>query len=193
MNPLVGVSKFGISAGSWFTWFIKFGFTFLFVVYLIAHAVSLGIQQKDITVTVTDLGREFWSPLQTAQEMALEIQQSTAQDIFHVIWDYWGFIFIIYKLYIIISIIVWLVAHSPLSTLDPFKNFLLGLVFFYVLEIIYMAVVLKISMNTPFIATYDVGKAILHLVLNTNINFSPIHTTGNVVDTCTVVDGVCVI
>lgn len=186
MSKIVGgVSKFGVRAGGWLGWSLKLGLTGLFFVYLIIHAVALGIQERDAGVVISELGREFYSPLETAEESALEMLDNPPESIISSIWDYWGYYYSLIKIFIWIKILVWLIGWSPLSNeSEKFRNLLIALLIFYTMQTIYMIGVLNRPINAPFTATWNIIRSLFFVIANTKLGLpessgiSPLNCTS---------------
>lgn len=183
MNPFVGVSKFGISASSWGFWIVKFGFASIFITYLLFHIISLGIEKKDTALVFTEVGKEISNPLRTAQETSYEIMKVESFNGLSALLEYWKFYYSIYLIYIWISIFMWCIKWTPLSDGRPFTIFALALSLFFFLEVLYFVGVLRLPIETPFVAYADIGKALVHLVANTHLDYTN-KITGGVIDTC---------
>ncbi len=159
----------GFKAGWGFLRFFKLFFYSIFFIYLLVSIVLTGFQKKDFGVVIKELGEEFYNPLQNAQEYSLEIQNNEVEGILSSIWKYWGFYFNLGMIYLWIRILSWLVGHSPFSnTSNSFINWGLGIISFYVIQLLFGAYYLKESPMFVFEATKDVFNGLVYLFTHHN-------------------------
>lgn len=161
-------------AGKGFLFYLKITTFTLFFIYILIHAISLGIKEKDAGIVFTELGREFFSPLQSASE---NIQKFNTDGIFNSIWSYWGIFFELYKIYLWFVIILWIVdlflGMNPIIVRLP-----VVLLIFYTINIVYSAVILH-DFNLPFIATKNIVLGLIDLISNPRFDYTIRNSVNN--------------
>jgi hypothetical protein len=159
-----GVAR-GVGRGMLF-WF-RFGFFSLFLIYLLVHAIALGIANKDITVTILELGKEFLNPLVSSAESLNEFR---ADNLLISIWSLWGIYFELYKVYLWLKILTKIWGWTPMSNeSNKFNNLALAILSFYVIQIIYTSLIYSDAMMS-LRATLDIFKGVLQILTNPQFN-----------------------
>lgn len=171
--------------GVWF----KYGFFLFFLAFLLIHAITLGIQQKDLGVTIKELAGEFLNPLVEASESIKTVNTEETLGIWKNILNYWSIYYNLYIVFLWLKLLAWGFGRSPFSNeSEVFRNILLGLITFYVIQIIYILVSGQ-NINTPFVATWDIIKGLIDMIANTDL--SGLKNTMQPNNTC--VGDICII
>ena len=179
----------GIKAGFGFVRFFKIIFIGLFFAYLLVSIILTGIQERDFNLVVKELGEEFLSPVQSAQEFALEMQESDT-GFLGSLWDYWGFYFELMKIYLWIWLLKKIIDFFFQSTTAPIMRVGLALALFFGIQTIYVVWALGESPNYLFVAFKDIFNGLIHII--TNFSFSKgTESLLSVNNTCN--ESVCVI
>jgi len=166
MPPKIPVGLMGRGIFFWF----KLGFFSLFLAYLLIHAIAIGIQERDALVVVKELGKEFYSPLQASQE---SINNLNSESLFGSLWGLWGLFFNVYKLYLWIKIILMFLINPFLKDAIPLViRLFFALAIFYTIQVLFAVLILKESINLPFISTWNILKGMFNLITNPNFDFS---------------------
>ena len=161
----------GVKAGWGFMRILKIGFLSLFLIYLLISISLTAYKERDLIVVVKELGEEFYNPIQTAQDVSLEMQNGEFNGIWDSLFKYWGFYYSLYILYLWLKILSWLAGASPLSNnSETFKNILLSVTFFLFIQLLYFSLVLKESPNQLFIAFKDIFQGLVSIF--TSYDFS---------------------
>lgn len=172
--------------GGLFSKIWRFKFAFFFFLYILISIIVIGIYQKDVNLVIEKLGNEFFNPIVSANDYISNVQNG--QGIFKNIWNYWGIYFQLYKLYLWIKILTLIWGASPFSnTSELFKNLGMGLITFYVLNVLYVVIFMKENPILPFTATWDIVLGLTQLIVNINVPSTTIEANN----TCT--NGFCVI
>lgn len=161
----------GASKGLSLSRFIKISFFSIFVLYFIFSAVSIGVQEKDVGKTIKLIGKEFYSPLETANERSVEIINNPPKGFFGNFGALFSFYFAVYKIYLWLRGIYWLMSFPLGNSNTPLIISIFTLLVFYVAQIMYFAIFEQGNLNTPFTATVNIFKAIA--VISANLNVTP--------------------
>ena len=166
------VSKLGIKAGNWFAWAFKLGLMFLFMCYLLISAIAIGIETKDFGEVVKQIGREFYDPLVTASEYAIEIHNNPPKNILESFWGYWGFYFAIYKIFLWIKVIMFLIINPLLKDSNsPLIRFIFAALIFFFTQIIYGVLFLNHDINFFFSSILNIITGIISLISSSNFSY----------------------
>jgi hypothetical protein len=159
--------------------YINFGFLLIFLIYILIHGVLIGINNHDITLTVKELGDEFLSPIEKAQDISLRIVNEE-----NSLFDYWGFYSSIYIIYLWIKLLGKIVGYSPFSNdSNKFINVSLGIIFFIVIQIVYLAISGK-NINVVWQVWIDIFRAINFKITGVKPNISNVVGDLNLSETC---------
>ena len=152
---------------------------FLFVLYVVIHAVAVGIEDNwNIDTMTKSIGKEIYSPLESEQTFANGVNST---NFVTFIWSLYEFYADIYILYLFISLFAWIIEFLCGSSIPSFVLWLFALLIFYGIEMIYYAVVLKQPMTSPFIATVDIFKGIYNLFIHPNISLPNFSSNNSIV------------
>jgi len=162
--------KKGIKAGGGFLRLARLGLFGFFLLYLFISIILTAISERDINIVIKELGEEFYNPLQTAQEFSFELQQDQEATFLGSIWEYWGFYFNIYKIYLWFWILLIPVNFIFKESNAPIIRFGVVLIIFYGIQVLFSVLYLKQSPEMPFIATKDILQGLVHIF--TNFDFS---------------------
>ncbi len=165
----------------------KFKILFIFLIFILINVVIIGIQAGDASVAVNELGRRFLTPTLILQETSLEIieQQGihvpSPNIIGGILKTILRFLEILSQFYIIllwIRVFAWIFVRFPLMDKSRTPTaFVFGVLFFFGLQMIFLAFTDKGNMMTPILAFRDFAKAFPYMV-------KPIATLGDrVMDT----------
>jgi len=160
----------GMKAGWGFLRLFRLLFFILFFVYLLINIILTGIHEKDFNLVVKELGREFLSPVQSAQEFSLEMQNSE-EGLVGSLWEYWGFYFELAKIYIWIFILKKIADFFLLGTTSPLIRIGLALLVFFFIQTTYAVYYLNESPDYLLIAFRDIFYGLIHAF--TNFDFNP--------------------
>lgn len=155
-------------------WYFKLGFMFLFLGYLFVSIVNSAIEEKDVNIIIERLGEEFMSPLENAQEYAIDIQNSENLNLFKSIWSYWGFYYNLYIIYLWIKIMKWIVLHFVIMDDSRRTNaYLGGIGLFLIIQYLYLALNGK-DPNILWQSWIEIFKGLNHLFSNTSFEFKEV-------------------
>jgi hypothetical protein len=160
------IKNAGAVASRGFIFYLKMTMMIFFFSYLLIHITALAIQERDFGVVIRDLGKELFSPLQTAQE---KINGLNNDNFFQSIWSYWGIFYEFYKIFLWFKIYMWITGLFSIDS--PAIRILGGIFIFYFLNILYTTVFLG-DFNLPFKATKDIFTGLIKLFANPQFNFS---------------------
>lgn len=162
----------GVKAGWTFTKLFRLIFYSLFFIYLFVTIILTAIEAKDFNVVIKELGEEFWNPLQTAQQDALEMQNKDFTFL-QSIWMFWGFYFNLFKIYLWIWVLKLPIDFLFKGTTSPMMRVGMAIFLFYTVQVLFSVIYLKESPNMPFTATMDIFKGLTHSIQNTNLKSGP--------------------
>lgn len=166
MATTIPVSQAGRFVGRSIFFYFKLGLVSLFVIYLLIHAILLGIQSKDITVTIMELGSEFLNPLVNAQETSIKITSGQSG-----IMDYWQLYYNLFWIFIWIRLLLVAWGWTPVSNeSNKFNNLMLAIGSFLIVQLLAIAISVIISgdkdiskLNIVWKAWVDIFKAFMFL------------------------------
>jgi hypothetical protein len=192
----IPVSQAGRFVGRSIFFYIKLGLVSLFVIYLFVHAILLGIQHRDITVTILELGKEFISPLEKAQETSFLILDGKAG-----VMDYWNLYYNIFWIFLWIRLLLILWGWTPVSNeSNKFDNLLLAFLSFLVIQALYLLIQTILigdgnisRVNIVWRAWIDISKALMYSITQQRYELRVwrIFSESKLNNTCT--DSTCVI
>ncbi|MBU1027940.1 MAG: hypothetical protein KKF48_02745 [Nanoarchaeota archaeon] len=159
--PIGTIARGGFTFGKFF----RLIFFALFFSYLLISIVLTGIQERDFNLVVKELGEEFLSPVQSAQEFALEMQGSDT-GLLGSLWDYWGFYFELAKIYLWIFILKRIADFFFQGTTPPIARIGMAFVVFFFIQTIYVVYYLGESPDYLFIAFKDIFNGLIHIFTN---------------------------
>jgi len=152
----------GLKAGFSFFRFFKLIFILLFFAYLLISIVLTGIQERDFTIVVKELGEEFTNPLKSAQEFSIEMQQ-TEGGFLSSLWEYWGFYFELFKIYLWILLLKYIVDIFLKGTTAPIMRIGLALMIFLFIQTTYGVYFLDETPMFVFEAFKDILDGLMHI------------------------------
>jgi hypothetical protein len=161
--PLLSLGKF---AGRGLIWYVKLGFIGLFLTYLLISAIVIGIQSKDLGITIKELGEQFYNPLGEAQKTALDIIDAggiRSESIFTLIFDYLGFFFNLYIIYWWFYIIYRIMYLFLGGTNTPLTVWMFVIFIFFAVQVGYFISLGDGDWNTPFVAVWDIIRSMQYL------------------------------
>ena len=88
------VSKAGGGLARVFGYWFRFRIMVFFVAFILINSVVIGVQERDITLVIEDLGERFLTPNLKLQEAALLIIEN--EGIYKSTPNYWGGFFSTY-------------------------------------------------------------------------------------------------
>ena len=153
-----------IKSGFSLTRFLRIGLFVFFILYLIISTTLIAIDKKDVGYAVENLGKEILSPLETATNISLEIQENPPSGFFDSVWTYWGFYFNLYKLFIWVWALYLVVSFLFSGTTSPIMRVGMALFLFYTIQIVYTTVFLGYEINYVFLATGEIFKGIMSII-----------------------------
>ena len=160
----------GLKAGGGILKWLKFGLLSFFLLYLLISIVLSAYQGRDFGIIVKELGEEFYSPLQTAQEYSLKIQQEQQTSFLEGVWKYWGFYFNIYKIFLWLKILTWIFKFIWGDRISPMERYIFATILFYVVQLLFGVLYLKEDSNFIFTASKDVFDGVIHLMTNLELS-----------------------
>lgn len=185
MQP-IPVQQITKVAGKGFFWWLKFSTTLLLFIYIFVVAILLSIQANDPGVFIQEIGKQLFSPIQSAQELVKDFKTDTFTNSFS---SYLGLILELYKIYIWLKIFMWI--SFKMSIDSAMTRFLFSTLIFYLIQCIYTAWFLH-DISLPFVATKDIfvgiGDIIMKHEFSTSFRFESIVTNSSN-DTC--IDKIC--
>lgn len=154
-------------AGRGFLFYLKFSLISIFVIYLIFHAVSLGLRNNDIKITILELGKEFISPISNAQATSVQIVNKEVGII-----GYFTLYYYLFLLYSWISVFAFLCRKLVMMDDSRVTNsYIGGVVFFTLFQLIYLALT-KQDLNIIWMAWKDIFRALLTILKDPNLDFN---------------------
>ena len=154
----------GFRAGSLFMGILRYGLVSLFIIYMFITIILTGFAERDVGVVIDQLGKEIFSPLQTAQEYALEMQTAESQPLLDNLWDYWGFYFQLYKLWLWLKLFIFVVNIFLKDSNAPFIRWLFAGGLFICVLVLHSVIYLGESPNYPFLAFKDIFQGLVHAI-----------------------------
>lgn len=154
----------GFRVGGLITGIVKYGLMGLFVAYLFVTIIMTGIAERDVGVVIEQLGEEIFNPLSTAQEYALEMQTAEPQPLLDNLWDYWGFFFQLYKLWLWFKLFLFGVNIFLKDSNAPFIRWLFAIILFLGVLVVHSVWMLGESPNYPFVAFKEIFQGLFQIM-----------------------------
>jgi hypothetical protein len=156
----IPIAQIGATAGRGFFWYLKMCMTLLLFIYIFIVAILLSIQAHDPSVFVQEIGKQLFSPMQTAQEL---IKNFDTETIGSSIISYFSLIFELYKIFVWLKIFMWI--SNKLSIDSALIRLLVSLVIFYLLQCIYTTLMFR-DIALPFVATKDIIIGVFNIIMS---------------------------
>lgn len=165
-------------------WWFKWGIFSFFLIFLIANAISISIQEGSPIPAIKDIGSRFLYATQNLQETALEITENGGTE--GIGDSLWTGIIIFSQIYIIwlwIKVLAKIIGASPFSNASQvFINYAFGVLLFFISQSIVLLIFSEPLIGqtksdlflTPIRAFGDIFKALPYL-------FKPIKKVADVV------------
>lgn len=150
----------GVIARRGFGRILTVGLMGFFFLYLFISAGAIAIQEKDAGMFFKEIGEEISKPLQKAQEQAIEIHNKEKIKI----WDYWGFYFQLYKIYLWFWVVLFIINLFTKDSLPVIARYPLAFIFFALILIAYNSAVLHENLNFTFQVFGDIWNALIHIL-----------------------------
>jgi hypothetical protein len=190
--PVTQASRMGGFLGRSIFFYVKLGLMSLFVIYLLIHAILLGIQSKDFSVTLIELGQELVSPLEKAQETSLIILSGKGTT-----WTYWTLYYNIFWMFLWVRLFSLVVITFGLSNeSEKLRIRVLALLMFLTLQMVYLAFTSQgdfSRVNIIWKSWIDIFKAVTYLFTQQKyeLRFWKIFSQAKLNNSC--VDSICVV
>lgn len=152
----------GMKAGWGFLKLIKLSLFALFFAYILISAISTGIKERDLNLVLRELGEEFLSPVISAQEVSLEIQNNNT-GFMGSLWDYWGFYSELFKIYLWIYVLKKVFDFLMHGTTPPILRIGLAAATFGIVQLIYITWILKEDPSYLLMAFKDILEGIISI------------------------------
>lgn len=149
----------------------------LFVVWIILQALFMGFKTGDWAETGKTIGKQLYSPLESAQNYAKSIN---TENIFLSLWSWYGLYSNIFEIFFWIWAIAWLLrwifGFMAVSNFVRFLQELMiwgsAIIIFLTIQCLYSVYVLNDSMFMPIYAFKDLFDSVIYLITNTKFTFN---------------------
>ncbi|MAG47076.1 hypothetical protein CL617_00590 [archaeon] len=168
------VSKSGGGLARVFGYWFRFKIMFIFVLFILLNSIIIGVQAKDFTPVVQDLGNRLLTPTLQIQEFSQEVIEN--EGLYERTPHYWGgmgnFLFDIWGIFTqFYLIMIWLgvlaLVSRKIILWDDSKgasSYLIAIGLFFLLQMLYIASMDKGTILSPIIAFKDLVIALPYLV-----------------------------
>ena len=159
--------------GKLFGFAFKIKLLYIFMLFIVINATVISVQQRDINVGISDLGRRFLNPTLEVQEISLSVIENggiykedvnSFKSIGLFLWDVWEILTQLYIILMWLSVIARFITIFPLDESKSVLSIFIAIPIFLVVQMIYIASTKQGDFFQPWIAFKDFLRALPYYV-----------------------------